>query len=123
MRPYIRPAFRSSEDDAAGGASRRFPSARSAPAAPELTFHGMGRSVRRVCTTLDIPDELMEEAQRLLGFKSKIHTVLVSLRESVRRHRVKEMMGLLGAIELDVDVPRSRRRPRTGQPRPRGRNA
>ncbi|MBI5490082.1 MAG: type II toxin-antitoxin system VapB family antitoxin [Deltaproteobacteria bacterium] len=83
----------------------------------------MGRSVRRVCTTLDIPDELMEEAQRLLGFKSKIHTVLVSLRESVRRHRVKEMMGLLGAIELDVDVPRSRRRPRTGQPRPRGRNA
>ena len=32
-------------------------------------------------TTLDIPGELIEEARRLLGFKSKTETVVVSLRE------------------------------------------
>ena len=72
-------------------------------------------------TTLDIPDELMEEARRLLGFKSKTDAVILSLRELVRRRRVEELMDLLGAVELDVDVPRSRRRPRAGKVRPRGR--
>ncbi|MBI5502833.1 MAG: type II toxin-antitoxin system VapB family antitoxin [Deltaproteobacteria bacterium] len=74
-------------------------------------------------TTLDIPDELMEEARRVLGFKSKTDAVIVSLRELVRRRRVEELMGLLGAIELDIDVPRSRRRPRAGPARGRGRTA
>lgn len=63
-------------------------------------------------TTLDIPDELLEEARRILGFKSKTDTVILSLRELVRRRRVEELKGLLGAIRLDVDVPSSRRRPR-----------
>jgi Arc/MetJ family transcription regulator len=63
-------------------------------------------------TTLDIPAELIEEARRLLGFKSKTDTVVVSLRELIRRRRVEELKSLLGSIRLDVDVPSSRRRPR-----------
>ena len=62
-------------------------------------------------TTLDIPESLLEEAQRLLGFTSKTDTVVQSLRELIRRHRVEELKGLLGRVKLDVDVPRSRRRP------------
>jgi Arc/MetJ family transcription regulator len=34
-------------------------------------------------TTLDIPGELIEEARRVLGFKSKTDTVVVSLRELI----------------------------------------
>jgi Arc/MetJ family transcription regulator len=63
-------------------------------------------------TTLDIPADLIEEARRLLGFKSKTDTVVLSLRELVRRRRIDELKALLGKVELDVDVPASRRRPR-----------
>ncbi len=62
-------------------------------------------------TTLDLPDELLEEARRLLGFKSKTDTVVLSLRELVRKRRVEELKDLLGSIELDIDVSESRRRP------------
>lgn len=63
-------------------------------------------------TTLDLPAELLDEAQRLLGFKSKTDTVVQSLRDLIRRKRIEELRELLGAVTLDVDVPRSRRRPR-----------
>ncbi len=63
-------------------------------------------------TTLDLPGELLDEARRLLGFKSKTDTVVLSLRELVRRRRVEELKTLLGSIRLDVDIPASRRRSR-----------
>jgi Arc/MetJ family transcription regulator len=63
-------------------------------------------------TTLDIPAELIEEAQRLLGFKSKTDTVIVSLRDLVRRRRIDELKALMGSVRLDIDLPKSRRRPR-----------
>ncbi len=63
-------------------------------------------------TTLDLPPELVNEAQRLLGFKSKTDTVVQSLRDLIRRKRIKELRELLGTVILDVDVPKSRRRPR-----------
>ena len=63
-------------------------------------------------TTLDLPVELLSEAQRLLGFKSKTDTVIQSLRELIRRKRIEELRELLGAVTLDVDIARSRRRPR-----------
>jgi hypothetical protein len=63
-------------------------------------------------TTLDIPGDLLEEARRLLGFKSKTDTVVMSLRELIRRRRVEELKELLGSVRLDVDVAVSRRRPR-----------
>ena len=66
-------------------------------------------------TTLDIPEELIEEARRILGFKSKTDAVIVSLRELIRRQRIDELKQLLGTIELDVDIPKSRRRPPSGE--------
>ena len=63
-------------------------------------------------TTLDILGELIEEARRLLGFKSKTDTVVLSLRELIRRRWIDALKALLGSVRLDVDIPRSRRRPR-----------
>jgi Arc/MetJ family transcription regulator len=68
-------------------------------------------------TTLDIPEELLEEARRLLGFQSKTDTVIVSLRELVRQKRIEELKDLMGAVELDIDLPKSRRRPKTRRKR------
>lgn len=62
-------------------------------------------------TTLDIPEPLIEEARRLLGFKSKTDTVVLSLREMIRRKRLEELKELMGKVRLDVDLEPSRRRP------------
>jgi Arc/MetJ family transcription regulator len=66
-------------------------------------------------TTLDIPADLIEEARRALGFKSKTDTVVVSLRELIRRKRLEELRDLLGKVRLEIDIPASRRRPRPGR--------
>lgn len=62
-------------------------------------------------TTLDLPTELLAEAQRLLGSRSKTDTVVLSLRELIRRKRIDELRSLLGSVTLDIDVAQSRRRP------------
>jgi Arc/MetJ family transcription regulator len=61
-------------------------------------------------TTIDVPEELIEEARRVLGFKSKTDTVIVSLREMIRRKRIEELKKLMGAISLEIDLNKSRRR-------------
>ncbi len=63
-------------------------------------------------TTLDIPEPLLEEARQRLGFKSKTDTVVVALKELVRRDRIEELKELMGKVRLEVDLPKSRRRPR-----------
>jgi Arc/MetJ family transcription regulator len=64
----------------------------------------------RMRTTLDLPADLLEEARRALGFKSKTDTIVLALRELVRRQRLDELKALMGRVRLDVDVPKSRRR-------------
>ena len=66
-------------------------------------------------TTLDLPELLLEEARTALGFKSKTDTVVLALRELVRRRRLDELKSLIGRVRLDVDLAESRRRP--GRPR------
>ena len=72
-------------------------------------------------TTLDLPAALMDEAQKILGFKSKTDTVILSLTELVRRRRIEELKGLAGRVDLNLDLDRSRRRPPAAVevPRPR----
>jgi Arc/MetJ family transcription regulator len=66
----------------------------------------------RMRTTLDLPEDLLHEARTALGFKSKTDTVVMALRELVRRRRIEELKGLLGRVRLELDVPASRRRQR-----------
>lgn len=63
-------------------------------------------------TTLDLPEDLINEAMRSLHFKSKTDTVVHALRELLRRQRLDELKGLAGKVVLEVDIKRSRRRPR-----------
>ncbi len=61
-------------------------------------------------TTLNIPPEIIAEAQRILGYTSKTDTIIFSLRELVRRKRVEELKALAGSIHLHIDLKKSRRR-------------
>jgi hypothetical protein len=63
-------------------------------------------------TTLDIPEDLLKEAQDLLGYKSKTDTIIMSLTELIRRKKIEELKGLAGTIDLKIDIPSSRRRTR-----------
>ena len=63
-------------------------------------------------TTLDLPEDLVEEARASLGYSSKTDTVVFALREVVRRSRVEELKRLLGRIEFDFDPTKLRERSR-----------
>jgi Arc/MetJ family transcription regulator len=62
-------------------------------------------------TTLDLPEALIEEARQALGFKSKTDTVVLALTELVRRRRIDQLKELMGHVHLEIDLPKSRRRP------------
>jgi Arc/MetJ family transcription regulator len=64
----------------------------------------------RMRTTLDLPEELIEEARHALGFKSKTDTVVLALRELLRRRRLDQLKELMGNVRLQIDLPGSRRR-------------
>ena len=68
-------------------------------------------------TTLEIPDHLIEQAQKELGFKSKTDVVIYSLRELLRKKRIDELKALAGKITLDIDLIKERRRPATRKKR------
>lgn len=62
-------------------------------------------------TTLDLPENLMKEAQELTGFKSKTDIVVLSLQELIRRRRVEELNRLLDEGGIEIDIAASRQRP------------
>jgi len=61
-------------------------------------------------TTLDIPEELIKEAQELTGFKSKTDIVILSLQELIRQRRIDELKGLAGKVDLRIDLKKQRKR-------------
>ena len=72
-----------------------------------MTSRGIPPTHHRMRTTLDLPEDLIEEARRLLGFKSKTDTIVLALRELVRRHRIGELKDLLGSVDYR-SISRSR---------------
>jgi hypothetical protein len=55
-------------------------------------------------TTLDLPEELVEEARAALGYKSKTDTIIFALKEIVRRDRIEELKDLMGKIDFDWEA-------------------
>lgn len=61
-------------------------------------------------TTVDLPEELLEEARRLWHFRTKQETLTAGLEELVRKAHREELRRLPGKVDLDLDLSRSRRR-------------
>ncbi len=61
-------------------------------------------------TTIDIPEDLLIEAQDYLGYKSKTDTIIFSLRELIRKKNIEHLKSLAGNLELKIDISKSRRR-------------
>ncbi len=54
-------------------------------------------------TTLNIPEELLREAQRLSKCKTKTETVVKALNEYVRRLRIEKILSHAGKLQMTED--------------------
>jgi Arc/MetJ family transcription regulator len=59
-------------------------------------------------TNIDIDDDILREAQRLVGTKTKRDTVDLALRELVARHRQVGILQLRGKVHWEGDLAESR---------------
>jgi Arc/MetJ family transcription regulator len=65
-----------------------------------------------MATNLAIDDELLEEARRIGGHRTKEATVTEALNEYIARRRQRKIVGLFGQIDMDpeYDYEEQRRR-------------
>ncbi|HVC07372.1 MAG TPA: type II toxin-antitoxin system VapB family antitoxin [Solirubrobacterales bacterium] len=59
-------------------------------------------------TNIEIDDEVMREAQRLIGAQTKRETVDTALRELVARHHRIGVLDLRGKVRWEGDLDQSR---------------
>jgi Arc/MetJ family transcription regulator len=63
-------------------------------------------------TTVDLPEELLEEARRRTDSKIMRENLILALEELTKKAKREELRSLAGKIHLDVDLSRSPRRGR-----------
>jgi len=51
--------------------------------------------------TLNIPDDLLSEVQKITGEKSKTKAITVAMQEFVRQKKIKELIALRGKIKIE----------------------
>lgn len=61
-------------------------------------------------TTLDIPQELIEEAMKILGVKTKSDAIKGSLERLIRSYKRKQLINYRGKVDLDIDLDKLRDR-------------
>ena len=60
-------------------------------------------------TNIDIDEDVLNEARRLVGTRTKRETVDFALRELVARHRRLGVLNLRGRVRWEGDLEESRR--------------
>jgi len=53
--------------------------------------------------TLNIPDDLIKEVQKLSGEKSKTKAITIAMQEFIKHKKLKELIALKGKIRIDYD--------------------
>ena len=60
-------------------------------------------------TTVDLPEKLLDDAQRLYGTRTRTSTLILALQRLIDAKRVDDLRSLRGKLKLDIDLGRSRR--------------
>ena len=68
-------------------------------------------------TTLDLPDDLLAQAQRACGARTKTMTVVMALQQLVNSSKIEALRTLRGKVRLDIDL-KALRADRAGGPWP-----
>ena len=61
-------------------------------------------------TTLDLPEELVDEARKASGARTKTQAIIWGLEELTHKKRLERLWNLRGKIALNIDLKKSRRR-------------
>lgn len=61
-------------------------------------------------TSIDLPEELISEAMRISGAKSKIEAIKKALQEMIERERRLKLLKFEGKIDFEVDLDSARSR-------------
>ncbi len=64
-------------------------------------------------TTVDLPEDLLEEARRATDSKTMRETIILGLEELVKKDLREQLRQLAGKIQIDFDPRISRGRGRT----------
>lgn len=55
-------------------------------------------------TTLEIPEELIDEAMKLTGAKTKSQLITDALKEKIEKIKRQRLLTFKGKIDLDIDL-------------------
>ena len=53
--------------------------------------------------TLNIPDDLLEEVQKISGQKSKTKAITTAMQEFIKQKKIKELITLRGKVRIEYD--------------------
>lgn len=56
--------------------------------------------------TLNIPDDLINEVQRLSGEKTKTQAIVTVMEDYIRRKKMQDLISLRGKVAIDYDWER-----------------
>jgi hypothetical protein len=55
-------------------------------------------------TTINIPEDLMEEVQRELNIKNKTTLIIMGLQELINQSRIRRLRKYRGTLNLEIDL-------------------
>ncbi len=61
-------------------------------------------------TTLDLPENLLEEGLKVSHLRTKTALIITALEGLVRKSRIQELKSYKGKIDLDIDLDSLRNR-------------
>ena len=61
-------------------------------------------------TTLDLPEELIDEAMSITEIKNQTQLIILALQELIKKNKVAELKNFKGKINLDIDIDALRNR-------------
>ena len=61
-------------------------------------------------TTLDLPEDLLEEAMKATNIKTKTKVIVAALEQLIRKTKLAEIKNYKGKVDLDIDLSEIRGR-------------
>lgn len=55
-------------------------------------------------TTLDLPEDLVEEAMKATNIKTKTKLIVAALEQLIRKSKIAEIKNYKGKVDLDIDL-------------------
>jgi Arc/MetJ family transcription regulator len=68
-------------------------------------------------TTVDLPDDLLDDARKATDAKTMRETLILGLRELIKKDKRERLLSLAGKIQIDFDPSVSRGRGRSRKSR------